>query len=170
MVGRSSQDADKQLASLLANDHLTAASSGIYVYCHRQNPTPDAVGLMQLLLASAPYPLVAHFLRIAPNMSHERLAELTAALNVVWKRKRWAEQVHIIALLERLAYREPHIVRTFIDDHTVVQFVIASNPNAAAERDLVRSIVVLARTHLDWSIDRLIMLFEGVWQIGRAHV
>src|ERR1035438_8617285 len=28
MVGRSSQDADKQLASLLANDHLTGASSG----------------------------------------------------------------------------------------------------------------------------------------------
>ncbi len=163
LVGPLREDASKQLTALLANRSLVAQNSGIYVYTHRRGVTRDATRLMQEMLAAAPYPLIEHFLRLAPNISGQRVREVSNALDIVWTRSRWVEQVRILALLERLAYREPTLVRQFIDQHEVVRFAIDSDPNAAAERELVRSLVVLARTDTEWSVTRLLTLFSGVW-------
>ncbi|MGC2745795.1 MAG: ATP-binding protein, partial [Candidatus Angelobacter sp.] len=158
------ETAGKALSSLLANESMTARTSGIYVYCHSRKVTEDAASQMAKLLASAPNPLVDHFLHLAPNVSQSRFEALFYEMEVIWRRGSWPEQEYTLLLLERLAFRKPEAVKNFLDTHQVLFFVLQSKANNVAERKLARVLMVLARAFPTWSLQQFIALFNGIFR------
>jgi nucleoside phosphorylase/energy-coupling factor transporter ATP-binding protein EcfA2 len=162
MPGTIREEASKSLSILLGQESIVAKTSGIYVYCHARKVSQQAEHQMATLLASSPNPVVDHFLQLAPNLPQYRFQMLFSELDVIWGRRNWAEQQYTLILLERLAFREPKSVRSFLEDHQVLQFVLQTNSNNVAERKLARVLAVLARKFPEWTLEQFISLFNGI--------
>ena len=164
MPGPAKMAGTAALGEMFSSSVLPEQSSAVYVYCHRRNTTPSLEEEVHRILKTGAAPIARHFLRLAPNLPHSRLKGLFAQLDIIWTRNNWAEQDHILELLERLAFRLPTSVRCFIENNAVVDFVIGSSSNAAAERKLARALAVLARTMPDWALDQFLTLLKGTWR------
>jgi hypothetical protein len=150
------------LSSLLAHTSITANTSGIYIYCHRRAVPDQAIEQVRMLLASASNPVVDFFLQVAPNLSATRLAALFSELEVIWHRKNWPEQQFALTLLERLAFREPELVKNFVTAHAILKFVIESEATNVAERGLLRVLIVLSKLWPAWSLEQFVKLYNGI--------
>jgi hypothetical protein len=155
--------ADAILPALLRHPSITAKTSGIYVYCHRRQVPDPAAAEMDSLLRSESHPLIDSYLRWAPNLPPSHLETLFLALEVIWKRGRWAEQEFMLAMLERMAFRAPTPTRNFLEEHQVLRFVIGSKVNNVAERKLARVLMALSRVWPKWSLEQFIQLFNGIF-------
>jgi hypothetical protein len=155
--------ADAMLPALLRHPSITAKTSGIYVYCHRKQVPDPAAAEMDSLLRSESHPLIDSYLRWAPNLPPSHLETLFLALEVIWKRGRWAEQEFMLAMLERMAFRAPARTRNFLEEHQVLRFVIGTKANNVAERKLARVLMALSRVWAEWSLEQFIQLFNGIF-------
>jgi hypothetical protein len=153
------EEADKALVHLLESESQPFKSSGIYVYCHRQQVSTAAVKAMQKMLAEAEESLVIRFLELAPNISDRRLKMLFRELDVIWKRGKWREHEHLMKLLERLVPRDSEEVKRFIERHRLLDYLLSKPAGFSGDRKLLRMLAALAEYDAAWGLRWLIQLY-----------
>jgi hypothetical protein len=151
--------ADNSLIELLQSDSLPFKSSGVYVYAHRRTITPAVAEAMATLLAKAEESLVVRFLTLAPNICDQRLKTLFLELDVIWQRKNWREHEHLLKLLERLVPRDFESVKSFIEKHELLNYLVTRPVGFTGDRKLLRLLTTLAECDPAWSLRRLTDLY-----------
>lgn len=144
--------ADEALAELLGSSEQSLRRSGLYVYTHRHEA--PAVRLDVASLAAVPA-LVVDYLTFASNIESARLDELFETLEELWRSSNSRIQQQLIALLVRLALRDPNRVVRFLDANGVVAAMIAAPRDDIAKRELLRVLEMLAPGHPHWTLRAL---------------
>ncbi|HEX7316646.1 MAG TPA: hypothetical protein VF297_22280 [Pyrinomonadaceae bacterium] len=151
--------ADSFLVELLGGDVLTLKLSGVYVYCHRRAVPVAAAAAMRSLLREAEEAPVLRFLELAPNTPDGRLGQLFTELEVIWGRGNWREQERLLKLLERLVPRDCARVRRFVEEHALLEYMLAQSPGFTGEWKLLRMLAAIAEYDPAWSWRALIELY-----------
>lgn len=160
---------DQSLYELLASQSLASVSSGIYVYCHRKQVQESIRTIVKEKLAGGDEATIIRFITLAPNISGERGEALFQELRVIWNRKRWREQEHVLELLERLVPRHTARVRAFISEHKILEYTVTLPPTYAGNRKLLRVLSAFATVDPSWSWNSLIALYKSATYIAESR-
>ncbi|MBI2681396.1 MAG: NACHT domain-containing protein [Candidatus Solibacter usitatus] len=157
----SSRKGDEHLLGSFRQPSILRRISAVYVYCHRQRLSTAVMAAVDNILRDEDHTVVEHFLHNAVNWPGARVDDLFAHVTTVWERARWSERQHILALLERLAFRRPQLVVKFVEAANVQEYVKNLPADYPGERLFLRVILAIARFEPEWSWDRLITLVKN---------
>ena len=161
--------ADQLLDELINSNSIAAISSGIYIYCHRKYTSEAIKTSIKEKLTIGDEATIIRFLTLAPNISEARVSALFQDLNIIWNRRKWREQEHLLELMERLAPRYPARIRDFINEHRIIEYTLNLPPTYAGNRKLLRVLTALVRFEPRWSWDSLITLYKGATAIAESR-
>jgi hypothetical protein len=161
--------ADELLNEMINTRSVAAASSGIYIYCHRKQVPETIRTSIRETLANGDESTIVRFITLAPNVSAARMPALFQELDVIWNRKKWREQEHLLELLERFVARYPASVKDFISEHQILQYTLTLPPTYAGNRKLLRVLSALGMSDPGWSWDSLLALFKGATAIAESR-
>ncbi len=154
-----SEAAETLIVELLQSDTLTLWLSGIYVYCHKQAVSGALADIMRKFLAGAEESCVVRFLELAPNMPRLRLDALFMELDVIHDRANWREHEHLLKLLERLVPRSCDGVKKFVEQNSLLEYVLSKPPEFTGEWKLLRMLTAIAEYDPVWSLRMLTELY-----------
>jgi hypothetical protein len=152
---------EEALETLLDRSSLSATASALYVYAHRA-AVPDQTHRRVLQVLGTDPMGAERFILVAPNMPTTRVEQMFECLKTLWGSGRWAEREHIIELLERLAARDATRTKAFIENQDCVAVSLRTpSTGIPAARKLIRPLLVLAQSDLEWAWRRLVELWIG---------
>lgn len=150
----------RALTGLLEGPEHGAVWSSLYVYCHLDAPDEQLQEAARHVLAGCDAKLAAKYVELTANTGRARFDGLAVEYGILWDRNVAAIREHVLAGLARMSETAPELVRSFLVDRRVMEYVDSLPVNNAERLKLTEVLARLAPACPDWCWGALAQTYE----------